>query len=51
MIVASFFQFVCEFEDHCIEVLGFEFVRRYRLASPLLLAAIVEGGWYEVACI
>ena len=26
-----------------------ELVRRYRLASPLLMALIVVGGWYEDA--
>ena len=30
---------------------GSEFVRKYRFASPLLMAAIVGGGWYDVACI
>ena len=31
------------------EILSSEFVLSYRLASPLLMALIVVGGWYEVA--
>ena len=28
-----------------------ELVRRYLCVSPLLIAASMEGGWYELACI
>ena len=42
---------MCEFKDHLLTFCGSEFVRRYCLASPLLMAVIVDGGAYEVACI
>ena len=36
-------------EGHIFKITS-EFVRRYLCVSPLLIAASIEGGWYELAC-
>ena len=51
LFVTSLGQSVLKFEYHFFKFFFLsEFVRRYRWVSPLLIAFIVVGGWYEVAC-
>ena len=48
-LVASFFSLCVSLRVIVLKFASFEFMQRYCLASPLLIAATIDCGWYNVA--